>query len=150
MSPYERDKAENENEIRQQYLKRYIKSNIKRKKPKYSIGDTVRIWGERGQFHCGYMEDYTKEYFIISKVLTNLPFPRYTIKEYNGDEVTGSFFEDELIGYKPSDLYPIEVIKKRKSKDGLEYLVHYIGWPHTYDEWKPARDIEGSLYLVYK
>ena len=29
MSPYEGDKAENEDEIRQQYLKRYIKSNIK-------------------------------------------------------------------------------------------------------------------------
>ena len=67
MSPYEGDKAENEDEIRQQYLKRYIKSNIKRKKPKYSIGDTVRILAERGQFHRGYMEDYTKDYFIISK-----------------------------------------------------------------------------------
>ena len=124
-------------------MKRYIKSNIKRKKPKYSIGDTVRIWAERGQFHRGYMEDYTKEHFIISKVLTNLPFPRYIIKEYNGDVVTDSFFEDELVVYKPNNLYPIEVINKRKSKDGLEYLVHYIGWPHTYDEWKPARDIDG-------
>ena len=56
--------------------------------------------------------------------------------------MTGSFFEDELIVYEPNNLYPIEVIKKRKSKDGLEYLVHYIGWPHTYDEWKPARDID--------
>ena len=63
-------------------------------------------------------------------MLTNLPFPRYIFKEYNGDEVTGSFFKDELIGYKHSDLYPIEVKKKRKSNDGLEYLVHYVGWPH--------------------
>ena len=101
------------------YSKRYIKSTIKRKKPKYSSGDTVRIWAERGPFHCGYIEDYTKEYFIISKVLTNLPFPRYIIKEYNGDDITGSFFKDKLIGYKPSDVYPIEVIKKRKSKEGV-------------------------------
>ena len=33
------------------YLERYNKSNIKRKKPKFKVGETVRIWGERGQFH---------------------------------------------------------------------------------------------------
>ena len=86
MSPNEGDEPENEAEIRQSYLKRYINSNLKKQKPRFSVGDTVRIWGERGQFHRGYMEDFTREYFIISKVLKNLPFPRYIIKEYNGEE----------------------------------------------------------------
>ena len=80
-------------------MKRYIKSNLKKQNPKYSVGDTVRIWGERGQFHRWYMEDFTKEFFRISKVFKNLPFPRYIIKEYNGDEVVGEFFEDEMFKY---------------------------------------------------
>ena len=67
MSPYEGDKAENEDEIRQQYFKRYIKSNIKRKQPKYSVGDTVKIWAERGQFHRGYMEYYTKSILLFPR-----------------------------------------------------------------------------------
>ena len=143
MSPIEGDKKENEEVLRQRYLERYIKSNLKRRDPKFSVGDTVRIWGERGQFHRGYMEDFTKEFFIISKVLKNLPFPRYIIKEYNGDEVVGAFFEDELVKYNPGDMYQVQVLKQRKSKRGLEYLVHYVGWPHTYDEWKLAKEIDG-------
>ena len=42
----------------------------------------------------------------------------------------------------PSDTYPIEVLKKKKTKKDREYLVHYIGWPHSYDELKLAKDIE--------
>ena len=142
MSPIEGDIEDNENDVRQKYLETYIKSNLSKKKPKFSVGDTVRIWGDRGQFHRGYMEDYTREFFTVSKVLRNLPFPRYIIREFNGNEITGAFFEDELVKYEPDDFYPIQVIKKRKSKRGLEYLVHYVGWPKSYDEWKPANEIE--------
>ena len=141
MSPIEGDLLENEDKIRQIYLKKFMKSNLDKKLPKFSKGDTVRIWGERGQFHRGYMEDFTREFFIISKVLKNLPFPRYIIKEYNGEEVIGAFFEDELVKYEPSDTYGVQILKKRKSKKGLEYFVHYVGWPNTYDEWKLAKDI---------
>ena len=37
--------------------------------------------------------------------------------------------------------YGVQILKKRKSKKGLEYFVHYVGWPNTYDEWKLAKDI---------
>ena len=45
------------------------------------------------------MEDFTRELFTISKVLRNIPFPRYIIKEYNDVEIVGTFFEDELVNY---------------------------------------------------
>ena len=123
---------------------RYMKSNIKKRRPKYKIVDTVKIFAERGNFHRGYMEDFTREHFIITKVMKNLPFPRYRIKEYNGEEIVGSFFEDELIKYNPpkDPLYDIDIIKERKNKKGeKEYLVHYIGWPNSYNEWRNARDL---------
>ena len=88
------------------------------------------------------MEDFTRDFFVIRKVLSNLPFPRYNIREYEGTEIKGTFFEDELVRYIPSDTYPIEVLKKKKTKKGEQYFVHYIGWPHSYDEWKLAKDIE--------
>ena len=143
ISPIEGDKVENEDKLRKKYLDRFIKSNLNKRKPKFKVGETVRIWGERSKFHRGYMEDFSTEFFYISKVLINLPFPRYIIKEYNGDEVVGTFFEDELVKYEPGDMHKVEVLKQRKSKHGLEYLVHYVGWPHTYDEWKLAKDIDG-------
>ena len=45
--------------------------------------------------------------------------------------------------YIPNDNYQIRVLKQRQTKNGLEYLVNYIGWPDRYNEWKPARDIDG-------
>ena len=39
-----------------------------------------------------YMRDFTIENFTISKVLENLPVPRYKLKEYNGDDIVGKFF----------------------------------------------------------
>ena len=81
-------------------------------------------------------------FFIITKVLRNLPFPRYNLKEYKGDKIIGTFFEDELVKYIPSDVYLFEVLKKKKTKKGVEFLFHFIGWPHSYDEWKLEKDVE--------
>ena len=33
----------------------------------------------------------------------------------------------------------VATLSKGKKK---EYLVHYVGWPNTYDEWKKAKDLE--------
>ena len=55
----------------------------------------------------------------------------------------GPFFEDELVKYVQDDMYQIQVLKQRRSKRGLEYRVHYVGWPSAYDEWKLAKDIDG-------
>ena len=119
-----------------------MKTGKKKRKPKFSEGDTVRIFKERGTFHRGYMEDFTTEIFTITEVLNNLPVPRYKLKEYNGDEVVGSFFEDELVRYKPPEFYEIDVIKTRGKGKKKEYLVHYRGWPSTYDEWKSTSEIK--------
>ena len=52
-------------------------------------------------------------------MLKNLPFPRYKLKDYSEEEVTGSFFVDELVRYNPSEFYDVKVIKKRKTKRGV-------------------------------
>ena len=141
MSPIEGDKDENEVKIRSTYLKRYIKAGLKMKKPKFSVGDTVRLFKERGNFHRGYLEDFTREYFTIVKVLTNLPVTRYNVKDYNNEIITGSFFEDEIVLFKPPEYFESEVLKKRKTKRGVEYLVHYIGYPDSMNQWVKASDL---------
>ena len=67
---------------------------------------------------------------------------RYKLKEYNGDEIVGSFFEDELIKFKKPEYYEVEVLKTRGKGKNKEFLVHYKGWPNTYDEWKKATEMK--------
>ena len=53
------------------------------------------------------------------------------------------FFEDEVIKFNPNEFYESEILKKRKTKKrGLEYLVHYIGYPSSMDQWVKAKDIK--------
>ena len=82
--------------------------------------------------------------FKITKVLTNLPVPRYEIEDYDGEKIVGSFFQNELVAYNVSEFYESTVIKKRKTKKrGLEYLVHYIGYPDSMNQWVKASDLKG-------
>ena len=142
MTPLEAEKDENQLEVRRRFFEKFEKAGGKRRKPKFSVGDSVRIYKERGKFHRGYMRDFTIENFTITKVLENLPVPRYKLREYNGDEIVGSFFEDELVRFQPPEYYNIEILKTRGKGKRKEYLVHYIGWPNTYDEWKKASDMK--------
>ena len=45
MSPIEGDKKEKEKSIRELYLNKYKKLNKVKRKPKFKVGDTVRILG---------------------------------------------------------------------------------------------------------
>lgn len=142
MSPLEAEKAENEIKVRGIYLERYRKADLKRQKVEFSVGDTVRIFKKRGTFHRGYNEDFTDEIFTVTKVLKNLPVPRYKIKEYNGEDIIGSFFQDELVRYNPPEFYEIDVLKSRGNGKKKEYFIHYRGWPSKYDEWKKESDLK--------
>ena len=143
MTPLDGEEDKNQNKIRRTYYEKYIKAGLKRRKAKHKVGDSVRIWKKRGTFHRGYMEDFTREHFTITKVLTNLPVPRYKLKDYNNDDIVGSFFEDEVIKFNPNEFYESEILKKRKTKKrGLEYLIHYIGYPSSMDQWVKAKDIK--------
>ena len=142
MSPLQAEMDENQIKVRRIYFEKYVKAGMKPQKPKLSKGDSVRIFKERGIFHRGYKEDFTTETFIITKVLTNLPVVRYKLKEVNGDEIVGSFFQDELVLYNPPEFFEIDILKTRGKGKLKEFLVHYRGWPNTYDEWKKASDMK--------
>ena len=61
------------------------------KKAKFKVGDRVRITKKKK----GYTTRWTKEIFVIEKVLNTIPFT-YKIIDLKGEEITGSFYEQEL------------------------------------------------------
>ena len=38
--------------------------------------------------------------------------------------------------------YESEILKRRKTKKGIEYLVHYTGYPSSMDQWVKASDFK--------
>ena len=50
--------------------------------------------------------------------------------------------EEAQVVYKPTEYFESEVLKKRKTKRGTEYLVHYIGYPDSMNQWVKASDLK--------
>ena len=144
MSPLDAENDNNQEKLRNIYIEKYDKAEENRSLPKFKVGNTVRVWAKRTNFWRGYYEDFTREYFKINQVLLNLPVPRYKLEDIMGEQIRGSFFEDELILFNPpADMeYQIEkVVKERGSGRNKQFLVKYIGWPDKFNEWKSEREL---------
>lgn len=68
----------------------------KTKKPKYKIGQMVRMSHKNKVFRKGYRQGWTEEEFQILQALEGAP-PVYRIVDTNGEEITGIVYEQELV-----------------------------------------------------
>ena len=64
-------------------------------KPKFKIGDRVRIYKYKKDYAKGYETNWTKEIFVVSKILKTNPIT-YAIKDLNDEPILGSFYFQEL------------------------------------------------------
>ena len=92
MTPKEACRKENENKV---WRNVYPEFGGKTLTPKFSISDHVRITKKKKTFDKGYTHRWTEEVFKISKIQLNIPVT-YKITDYIGEEIQGSFYEQEL------------------------------------------------------
>ena len=92
MTPKEASRKENENKV---WRNLYPEFGGKTLAPKFSIGDNVRITKKKNLFDKGYTQRWTEAVFKISKIQLTIPVT-YKITDYNGEEIQGSFYEQEL------------------------------------------------------
>ena len=92
MSPKEASRKENENKVWRNLYPEFGGKTLARK---FSIGDNVRITKKKNVFDKGYTQRWTEEVFKISKIQLTIPVT-YKITDYNGEEIQGSFYEQEL------------------------------------------------------
>jgi len=64
-------------------------------KPKFNVGDRVRIYSYKAKFDKGSKPNWTKEIFIINDIKPTNPIT-YEVKDLNGDNIIGSFYSQEL------------------------------------------------------
>ena len=59
---------------------------------KFNIGDQVRISKIKRTFEKGYLPNFSKEIFTVNKQVPRDP-PVYKLKDYDGEELKGTFYE---------------------------------------------------------
>lgn len=65
-------------------------------KYKFQESDTVRIQKWKSPFDKGFTPNWRNELFKIDKIIHSLPHPRYKIKDFKGENIVGSFYQEEL------------------------------------------------------
>ena len=92
MSPVDASKFENHDDVLQN-----ISADVsdKKSRPKYKIGDRVRVTVYKNKFDKGTKPKWTTEIFVITKVLNTDPIT-YKIKDLNNEDILGSFYTQEL------------------------------------------------------
>ena len=71
--------------------------------------------------------------------------PVYTILDWDGERVDGTFYEPELqpVNIDPTTEYRVEKILKRRVRNKRkEVLVRWLHWPKKYDSWIPEADVK--------
>ena len=134
MTPVKASKKENELRVwRNLYPDHFEIYDIK---PKFSIGDKVRISKKKKTFEKRYTTRWTEEIFTIVEVKRTSPVT-YKIADLNEEEIKGTFYEPEL--QKTSqELFRIEKVIKRGKKKSL---VKWKGYSDDFNSWVSNKDI---------
>ena len=117
--------------------------DVLKTKPKFSVGNLVRLSLLRGKFDRDYHQKFSEEVFKIDKVVPSYP-PRYKIIDLNGSSVQGSFYEQEMQRVElPADgYYKVEkILKTRKRGRQKQFLIRWVGYGADFDSWVSATDI---------
>jgi hypothetical protein len=109
---------------------------------KYKIGDTVKVSRLKGVFEKGYLANWSEEVFFVNGI--KIPHSAcdpiiYNLKDYNGEEIKGSFYAEELQKAKYGDVFLVEEVLRER---GGKVLVKWLGWPKKYNEWVMKKDLK--------
>lgn len=104
-------------------------------KPKFNVGDFVRVSKTKMHFEKGYEQNWTREIFSIHQIVPRNPVV-YKISDLSGEVIEGTFYEPELNRVVDSGFYPVEkILQTRKRKGKTEYFVKFQGYPDKFNDW---------------
>ena len=92
-----------------------------------------------------YSQKWTGELFKIDTQFRREGVPVYTILDWDGERVNGTFYEPELqpVTIDPTLEYRVEkILKRRVPNKRKEVLVRWLHWPKKYDSWIPEADVK--------
>ena len=113
-----------------------FKKEVNDKDPKFKIGDHVRISKYKNIFAKGYMPNWSEEIFIIKKIKNTVSWT-YVLNDLNGEEIIGTFYENELQKTDQKEFRIEKVLKKK----GDKLYVKWKGYDNSFNSWIDKKDI---------
>ena len=138
MTPSDARKPSNYQQVfKNLYFKKVQARNYK---PKYAIGDKVRITIAKNIFEKGYTVNWSDKIYTVTQVLKTLP-PTYKIRDVR-EELEGTFYQPEL-QKTTEDTFRIEKVLRWKRKDDGTRIarVKWVGYDTSYNSWVPETEI---------
>lgn len=140
MKPIDASNKQNERKLWKIYQERASRNDQEIRL--FSVGDAVRISNTKGVFQKGYDPNYSLEVFIISKVRPTNP-PTYNIEDTLGEEIQGSFYNEELIHTELKGIaIPEQIVKRRKLNGVNQVLVKWQGHSDKFNSWENADNVK--------
>ena len=113
-----------------------FKKEVNDKSAKFKVGDHVRISKYKNIFSKGYIPNWSEEIFINKKIKNTVPWI-YVINDLNGEEIIGTFYENELQKTKQNEFRIEKVIKKK----GDKLYVKWKDYDNSLNSWIDKKDI---------
>ena len=112
-----------------------FKNESNDKDPKFKVGDHVRVSKYENIFAKGYMPNWSEEIFAIKKIKDTVPWT-YVINDLNGEEVIGTFYENELQGTKQNEFRIGKVIQRK----GDKLYVKWKDYDNFFNSWTDKKN----------
>ena len=113
-----------------------FKKEVNDKNPKFKVGDHVRIAKYKNIFAKGYMPNWSEEIFIIKKIKNTVPWT-YVLNDLSGEEIIGTFYENELQKTNQKECRKEKVLKKK----GDKLYVKWKGYDNSFNSWIDKKGI---------
>jgi transposase InsO family protein len=107
--------------------------------PPLNIDDYVKLSKAKRIFDKGYLPSWTEEVFQVSRIIDQYQPVEYKVKDWNGEEVEGSFYRAELQKVNKPVTHMIEhIIRQRKNRQTghQEYFIKWFGYGPQFNTWE--------------
>ena len=145
LSPNEAELHDNIDIIRNLQMERRNETILKgrKMKPKFKVGDKVRIYLEKKTFDRSYHQKFSLELFKVVEILHRMPVPTYTLQSMNNNDIiVGGFYANEL-QLVSGEVYRIEkIVGRPRIRNGIrQVLVKWQGFDEQHNSWIPEADV---------
>lgn len=112
-------------------------------KPKFSVGDTVRLRYHVEPFSKGYYPNFSDQTFTVSTVVNAVPRLMYKVTDFEGKIFPRKLYAEDMLKVSNNPRYRIEkIIKRRKTRNGDQVYVKFLNYPESANQWLPASAVE--------